>query len=76
MLQKRIYSFFYSWLKNVIKVLLSIQSLALVEASRNFILKRKQIREQTNFYWCNDSIYKLRCTYVYAVNMTFLRTDT
>jgi hypothetical protein len=29
-------------------------------------MKRKQIREQTNLYWCNDSIYKLRCTYVYA----------
>ncbi len=34
-------------------------------------MKRIQIREQTNFYWDNDSIYKLRCTYIYAVDMIF-----
>ncbi len=33
-------------------------------------LKKIQIREQTKVYWDNDSIYKLRCTYVYTVDMT------
>ncbi len=30
----------------------------------------KQIREETKFICDRDSIYKLRCTYVYKMNMT------
>jgi hypothetical protein len=33
-------------------------------------MKRKKIREKTKFICDRDSIYKLRCTYVYAMNMT------
>jgi hypothetical protein len=33
-------------------------------------MKRKQIREKTKFICDSDSIYNLRCTYVYTMDMT------